>query len=56
MTEVKDKKPAYYCSKCELAVIVIPNEKPIKACTCDGASIIADMEAVAIRSKGSFNG
>jgi hypothetical protein len=39
-----EKKPAYYCSKCGTAVIVVPNEKPIKACKCN-APIHANMEA-----------
>lgn len=42
---------AYKCSKCGLAVVVIPNEKPIKACSCN-APIIADMTAVASGSGG----
>jgi len=37
----------YKCSQCELAVIVLPNEEPIKACTCE-ASIIAEMTAEAV--------
>ena len=36
----------YKCSQCELAVIVIKGEAPIKACICD-ASIIAEMTAEA---------
>jgi len=39
----KEKLPAYYCSACKTAVIVVPNEKPIKACKCN-APIIANME------------
>lgn len=34
----------YKCSKCNLGVIVLPNQEPIKACKCDVA-IIADMKA-----------
>ena len=37
----------YKCSECGLAVIVLPNEAPIKACKCEG-SIIAEMQADAI--------
>lgn len=41
----------YKCSKCNLAVIVIPNEEPIRACHCtkeDGsrATIVMDMNSV----------
>ena len=39
----KEKLPAYYCSNCKTAVIVVPNEKPIKACNCS-APIAANME------------
>lgn len=39
----------YYCSKCKLAVIVLPNKGPIKACKCD-APIFAEMSA---QSKGT---
>jgi len=35
-----------------MAVIVIPNEKPIKACKCEGAKIVANMEATVIRASG----
>lgn len=35
----------YRCSKCGMAVIVLPDVKPIKACKCS-ASVIADMTAV----------
>ena len=41
-----EKLPEYYCGKCKMAVIVIPNEKPIKACKCE-APIIASMEGTA---------
>lgn len=34
----------YKCSKCNLAVIVLPNEEPIKACNCN-APIIADIRS-----------
>lgn len=44
----------YSCSKCGMAVIVIPDEKPIKACKCEGATIIANMEATVIRSSGGI--
>lgn len=37
----------YKCAECELAVIVLLNEEPIKACTCE-APIIAEMEAQAV--------
>lgn len=53
MTE--NKKPDYYCSKCGLSVIVIPDQKPIKACACADASIIANMEASVIRNTGGVN-
>jgi len=48
--------PKYSCSKCGLAVIVIPNGKPIKACKCEGATIVADMEATVIRASGGVKG
>ena len=32
----------YRCSKCNLAIIVLPNQEPIKACKCE-AAIIAEM-------------
>jgi DNA-directed RNA polymerase subunit RPC12/RpoP len=34
----------YKCSKCGMAVIVIKDHAPIKACTCE-AAIIADLKA-----------
>lgn len=40
---MKEKMPAYYCSKCKTAVIVLKDEKPIKACKCN-APIVANME------------
>lgn len=46
----------YSCSKCGMAVIVIPNEKPIKACKCEGATIVANMEATVIRASGGVKG
>jgi len=46
--------PKYSCSNCGIAVIVIPNEKPIKACKCVGATIIANMEATVIRATGGI--
>jgi len=46
------EKPKYQCSKCGMAVIVVPDEKPIKACKCEGATIVANMEATVIRCKG----
>lgn len=36
----------YQCSQCGLAVIVLPNEQPIKGCLCD-APILANMVATA---------
>lgn len=36
----------YKCSKCNLAVIVLPNAEPIKACKCE-AAIVAEMSATA---------
>lgn len=41
----------YKCSKCGLAVIVIKDEKPIKACNCN-APIISDMSAVTVGKGG----
>lgn len=41
--ENKETIPQYYCAECKKAVIVMPNEKPIKACNCN-ASIVANME------------
>lgn len=35
--------PAYSCSVCGLAVIVIAGSKPIRACKCEGAKIFANM-------------
>ena len=46
----------YSCSKCGMAVIAIPNEKPIKACKCEGATIVANMEATVIRASGGVKG
>lgn len=46
----------YTCSKCGKAVIVVPNEKPIKACECKDATIIANMDATVIRSSGGIKG
>lgn len=43
---MKEKTPAYYCSKCKIAVIVLKGEKPIKACKCN-APIVANMEGTA---------
>lgn len=37
-------EPKYYCNKCKLAVIALPDGKILKACKCE-ASIIANMEA-----------
>lgn len=37
----------YKCSKCKLPVLVVPNEKPVKICKCENATIIADMSASA---------
>jgi len=34
----------YYCSECKLAVIVLPDTEPIKACKCN-AAITAEMVA-----------
>ena len=46
--------PKYSCSKCGMAVIVIPNEKPIKACKCENATVIANMEGTVIRASGGI--
>lgn len=35
--------PAYSCSKCGMAVLVIPGQKPIRACACVGGTIYANM-------------
>lgn len=45
----------YKCSKCNLAVIVLPNTEPIKACKCD-APIIAEMSATVNVKVGVSNG
>lgn len=37
----------YKCAECGMAVIVLPDEAPIKACVHD-APIIAEMEAEAV--------
>ncbi len=34
----------YYCSSCGLAVIVLPEQEPIKACKCE-APIYANAES-----------
>lgn len=34
----------YRCAKCNLAVIVIPDHEPIRACKCE-AAIIAEMDS-----------
>ena len=36
----------YKCAECGLAVIVLPDTEPIKACQCE-AAIIAEMSAEA---------
>jgi len=36
----------YKCSKCGLAVIILPEQQPIKACNCE-AAIIAEMSSIA---------
>lgn len=36
----------YKCSKCGLAIIILPEQQPIKACKCE-SSIIAEMTSVA---------
>ena len=41
----------YKCSKCGIAVIVIPNEEPIKPCKCD-APITAEASATTQGSGG----
>lgn len=41
----------YKCSKCNLAVIVLPDTPPIKACTCE-APITVDMAAQAFIKGG----
>lgn len=46
--------PKYSCSNCGMAVIVIPDEKPIKACKCKNATVVANMEATVIRNTGGI--
>lgn len=41
----------YKCSKCNLAVIVLPNTEPIKGCKCE-AAIIADISAQTFAQAG----
>lgn len=41
----------YKCSKCGLAVIVLPNQEPIKACKCEVA-IIAEAQSTAFGHGG----
>jgi len=41
----------YRCSKCNLAVIVLPNQEPIKACKCE-ATIIAEAQSIAFGNGG----
>jgi DNA-directed RNA polymerase subunit RPC12/RpoP len=48
------EQPKYVCSNCGMAVIVIPNEKPIKACKCENTTIVANMEATVIRCTGGI--
>lgn len=47
--------PKYTCGKCGISVIVVPNEKPLKACKCK-APIVANMEATVIRNTGGIKG
>jgi DNA-directed RNA polymerase subunit RPC12/RpoP len=42
----------YKCSKCGIAVIIIPNENPIRACNCK-ASIIVDMGTAKLTGNGN---
>lgn len=37
----------YKCKQCNTPVLVVPNEKPVRACNCN-APIIATMEATVI--------
>jgi len=39
----------YHCSKCNRAVIVLKGQAPVRACKCEGASIIAEMSGTVIR-------
>lgn len=48
-----DNNTGYYCSVCKKAVIVIANEKPIKACNCNG-HIIVDCSATVIKNGGGL--
>lgn len=41
----------YRCSKCGLGVIIVKDEKPIKACKCN-APIIVDISATATGNGG----
>lgn len=47
---------AYYCSKCKKPVIVLHNQPPIKACKCEGAKIIVDMQATVVKAGGGVKG
>lgn len=45
----------YTCSACGLAVLVLPDQEPIRACRCHekGAGIVASISAVT-RGVGAF--
>lgn len=44
----------YQCAACGLAVIVLPDHEPIRACTCD-AAIVANASA-ALAGRGGIKG
>jgi hypothetical protein len=48
--------PAYYCEKCKLAVIVLPGEKPIRACNCQAPIVAAMTATVTEHHLGSIGG
>lgn len=41
----------YYCNECKLAVIVLPEQEPIKGCKCN-APIVANMSSSMIVKAG----
>lgn len=45
-------KPEYCCKACGMAVIVLPDQAPIRACACN-ATIIANMDAVVTEHGGA---
>lgn len=43
-SEIGVGRPMYRCSSCGLAVIVLPDHEPIRACLCDG-TIVCELQA-----------